>query len=233
MEIGRMKSFLCALFLCGSLFVIAPSSHASDPLWWTAPETKIKEGVADNKAPVLVGQLKHVAVQAKKHLDGLLPGGAGPAIDAMVDSFGSDSNDNYAPVLLGQLKYVAAPFYARLAEVGYDAKANLIAHGYPLNWTSQTPWEQAQAPGRGNWAPAMIGQLKMVFSFDLTGYEIPDTDGQGLPDWWQMQHFGQLGNNPNLVGDDGQTLLQEFQNGTDPHKLDNPLVDLKVNVIVR
>ena len=44
-----------------------------------------------------------------------------------------------------------------------------------------------------------------------------DTDGVGMPDWWQLQWFGEIGIDP--YGDpdgDGWVTLQEYQNGTDP-----------------
>jgi len=44
-----------------------------------------------------------------------------------------------------------------------------------------------------------------------------DSDGDGLPDAWEMQHFGDLSQGPNADPDgDGFTNLQEYQAGTDP-----------------
>jgi subtilisin family serine protease len=45
-----------------------------------------------------------------------------------------------------------------------------------------------------------------------------DTDGNGLPDWWEQQFFGQLtGTNPNADPDrDGESNLAEFLAGTNP-----------------
>jgi len=47
---------------------------------------------------------------------------------------------------------------------------------------------------------------------------IVDTDGNGLPDWWELQYFGHLtGTDP--AGDpdqDGEDNLAEFLAGTDP-----------------
>lgn len=44
-----------------------------------------------------------------------------------------------------------------------------------------------------------------------------DSDGDGLPDWWEMQYFGglQYGANDDPDGD-GYTNLEEFNAGTDP-----------------
>jgi hypothetical protein len=50
-----------------------------------------------------------------------------------------------------------------------------------------------------------------------------DTDGSGLPDWWQLDWFGQTGVAP--YGDpdqDGWVNLQEYQNGTAPDVFNTP-----------
>ena len=41
-----------------------------------------------------------------------------------------------------------------------------------------------------------------------------DSDGNGLPDWWEILHFGVLGNNPNqtMPGSGGLTMLEIFNN---------------------
>ena len=60
--------------------------------------------------------------------------------------------------------------------------------------------------------------------------KIVDTDGNGLPDWWEQQYFGQLtGTDPNADPDhDGEDNLAEFLAGTNPtnalsvFKLNNP-----------
>lgn len=45
-----------------------------------------------------------------------------------------------------------------------------------------------------------------------------DTDGNGLPDWWELEYFGQLtGTDPNADPDhDGMSNLEEFIAGTNP-----------------
>ena len=56
----------------------------------------------------------------------------------------------------------------------------------------------------------------------------PDTDNDGLPDPWEMAHFGNL--NQNGSGDfdgDGLTNLQEYQMGTNPR---NPFSNGQLHV---
>ena len=52
-----------------------------------------------------------------------------------------------------------------------------------------------------------------------------DTDGNGLPDWWEQQHFGHLtGTDPNADPDhDGASNLAEFLAGTDPTNFNSAL----------
>ena len=46
---------------------------------------------------------------------------------------------------------------------------------------------------------------------------MPDSDGNGLPDWWQQKYFGRLGIDPNSDPDgDGWSNRREYLAGTDP-----------------
>jgi hypothetical protein len=58
---------------------------------------------------------------------------------------------------------------------------------------------------------------------------IVDTDGNGLPDWWEQLYFGHLtGTDPNADPDqDGANNLAEFLAGTDPT---NPNSNLKLTI---
>jgi len=215
-----------------SAVLIAVSAYAVDPpVWWSGSNTRIiqENGEENNYAPANLGQLKHVAKQAKAHLDATFAGGgggAGSAVNALVDSFEPRAGqsysqaeidqflkENYAPINLGQLKAVAKPFYDRLLAAGYDTKANLIARGYPANWAYDYPWNPS-TPTSENYAPANIGQLKLVFSFDASGL---DSDTDSLPDAWEYANFGDLNQEPD--GDfDGDRIpnIFEYAKGTDP-----------------
>ncbi len=222
----RMKRILLTL---GFLLSGISALYAPPPSWWSAPETTVldSEREAENYAPANLGQLKHVAKQAKEYLDASLPGGAGIGVTSLVESFEPRSGqgysqqqiddliqENYAPANLGQLKAIAKPFYDRLLELSYDTKANLIARGYPGNWAYPYPWNPS-TPVTENYAPANLGQLKMTFSFDLG--DDRDSPANGLPDWWERHYLSTTGVDPNGDSDgDGISNLLEYQNQTDP-----------------
>jgi hypothetical protein len=198
----RHIAFTGLLCLIGLTFTV----RAADPAWWTNSSAPIIDPNADhstsaNYAPANLGQLKNVAAQAKAYLDNNLSGGAGQGITTEVAGFSTDPSLNYAPVNLGQLKAVAAPFYDRLLSAGYDTRANLIARGYPSGWPSYYPWA-LNTPTSENYAPANIGQIKMVFSFgvsSLAAGTLVDSNSNDLPDWWESTVAG--GNSGGATGD--------------------------------
>jgi hypothetical protein len=147
---------------------------AGAPAWWSTRGVTPAGAAANDRAAAVQGQVKWIALQAAAELDAALAaaGGAGPAVSALAASF-SPSN-NLLPVTLGQLKNTARPFHDRLMEVG-------IATGYP--WSGPA----------SDFALANAGQVKLLFSFDLSAL---DSDGDGL------------------------TNLQENGYGTDPLKKD-------------
>jgi hypothetical protein len=193
---------------------------AAPPAWWTNDQngTRIIDSAAtaSNYSPLSLGQLKFVAKQAKKHLDLTLPIGAGPEVNALVASLQSVPASNYTSANLGQLKAIAKPFYDRLHSLGYDTKANLIARGYPSTWAHIYPWDPA-APVSENYAPANLGQLKMVFSFDLSGLG-GDADGDGIPDGLEGLADSDGDGTPDFQDsdsdNDGVSDTNEIANGT-------------------
>ena len=73
--------------------------------------------------------------------------------------------------------------------------------------------------------PTATNLLENIISVQATGTSVStnanaylDADGNGLPDWWEIQYFGTNGVDPNADPDgDGLSNLQEYQAGTDPH----------------
>jgi hypothetical protein len=238
------------LFLIAALVVFAEVS-AAPPAWWSAPATQVVQtgSTASNYAPANLGQLKHFAAQAKKHLDLTLAsvGGAGPEINAIVGSFeprqgqgytqaqiDAFKQQNYAPINLGQLKAVAKPFYQRLVALGYPAKSSLLARGgYDPSWTAPYPWNPDTDKAE-NYALANLGQLKMVFSFAIV-----DTDGDTIPDVLDPDYDSDgdgdsngletlTGTDPDKTPDSSDNDKDGLPNNMDPHPdvKDNPAVQL-------
>ena len=187
-----------------------PSTY---PAWWFSrgaivplnpsnptPNWPADYPTSDDYAVINQGQLKNFATQAYAELQAKAPAyvwssSQGTALSSLVTGWSPSSGDAYAAINLGQLKTVAKPFYDVLIELGYP---------------TIYPWTGVSAD---DYAAANIGQAKNTFSFDL-GF---DTDGNGLPDWWETEYFGALGNAASSSPDgNGLTLLQDYQQGNDP-----------------
>lgn len=182
-------------------FVVWVYASPEEPPWWTEHNVLLPTAETNDYAPVNMGQLKWIATNAYAELNAHLPGGAGAELQAVMKNWLVDGT-NYALVNIGQLKFLTSLFYDRLIEVGYT-------DAYP--WTDD--------PNANDYAPANIGQVKQLFSFDFAA---KDTDGDGMPDAWEVDN----GLNP-LVDDAGEDLdndglsnLLEYQNGTDPNNPD-------------
>ena len=76
----------------------------------------------------------------------------------------------------------------------------------------------ADATGGVAMNPAIL--LTMTNAVHAEAIYLPaaqDTDGNGLPDWWQLHYFGTLGVDPDADADgDGFTNRDEYLDGTDP-----------------
>jgi hypothetical protein len=83
-----------------------------------------------------------------------------------------------------------------------------------------------------NWTPfdfKISGDINRKTFFRVKSWI--DSQGVGIPDWWQLKYFGTVGIDPyaNPAGD-GWNNLQKFQNGTDPdtwHEPPKPVFDVK------
>jgi len=199
-----MKKFLVlatSALLVLTVFIFGRLS--AQPAWWTANGTAFIDAnaTANNYAPLNVGQLKNVALSANLYFNSTLGsvGGEGAAIDSLVGNFSVNGTLGYQPANLGQLKAVGQPFYDRLLAIGYNTRANLIANGYPATWLYDYPWNPT-TPTAQNYAPANLGQLKMVFSFDLSSFTVgTDADSDGLVSG--VEAF--RGTNPSVTDTDG------------------------------
>ena len=243
----------CLFFIVSLSAETAPGDAGwpdSYPHWWynaddpakglidaTQPELNV-----DNKAPLVIGQLQHIASEAREELDAALApvGGAGTAIDTLVDNFSASDPSRLSPAVLSQLKYVSSKFFNRFAEVGFtpgdpgwpsalvlDVGDNDNAPAYP--WLENTTPE--------NLAPAAIGQAKFLFAWDVRAWTSEDSEdsgtGDGLPDWWEKYHFGHLDQfGPSDYDLDGFSDLfeaTEKMNPTERFVWENPVISKTEN----
>jgi hypothetical protein len=178
---SRVRSLRLLLALACLLPLLA---LAAPPGWWTDRQVLDPNAAKNDFGSVNQGQLKNMAKKAYAELRNALPSEIwttpeGQALAALVDSWNPAQPGNFDIINQGQLKAVAKKFY--------DV---LILHGY----TDAYPWTGATTAA-ANDALANLGQLKNLFSFDLTR----DSDGDGIPDWQETKF--------NLNPFNGQTNL--------------------------
>ena len=70
-------------------------------------------------------------------------------------------------------------------------------------------------PTQGGAALSHPGLIEVIYP--VTSSSIPDVNANGLPDGWEIQHFGTLGVDPSADADhDGTSNLMEYLAGTNP-----------------
>lgn len=197
------------------------------PPWWYDYDLVDQNptAVINNYAPVNIGQLKNVAYAAKLYLDAQLASVGGADIAGVtvgnqtIANFtvydSTNPGANYQVVQLGQLKAVAQHFYDRLNAVGYNTTLNLVNHGYPSNWAYAYPWNPS-TPTTSNYAPANIGQLKAVFSFDLSNFTPSANDPNGISWAWQLALYGNVdtinSSNWMTLSTSGNSSIPDYKN---------------------
>nr|WP_246459985.1 LamG-like jellyroll fold domain-containing protein [Puniceicoccus vermicola] len=202
------------------------------PSWWgISSEGSLQDlyehgTPPEDHAPATVGQLKYIAAKARDELEAALApvGGAGPEINAMVDAFGIADPDDYGVANLGQLKYISAKFFDRFAAIGFTMgsagwPSGLILDEETGDNAPSYPWLDNVTPA--NSSIANIGQLKLLFSWNLLPLTAEDADGDGLPDYWENYWFGDLRYSPDDDPDrDGMNNLLEYENSCNPSNPD-------------
>ncbi|MGC6455322.1 MAG: Ig-like domain-containing protein [Coraliomargaritaceae bacterium] len=248
-RVARLDLFVrCRrLFVASCSFFVSLSAQTAPgdfgwpenyPAWWykaSAPDSgfidaTLPELNVDNKAPLSVGQLQHIAAEAREELAIVLApvGGAGTAIDTLVGNFSVSDPSRLALAAIGQLKSVSAPFFDRFAEVGFAPgdpgwPPALILDAGEDDPAPRYPWLHDTGPD--SLAPAAIGQAKHLFSWDLRSWVAEDSEnsgiGDGLPDWWEIYHFGNLQRGPDDDPDgDGMKNALEYAEYCDPENAD-------------
>jgi alpha-tubulin suppressor-like RCC1 family protein len=115
---------------------------------------------------------------------------------------------------------------ASIQEVDYYYGTNGVADA-PLGISTQSPYSFIWNNSLW-WTNAFVGQYTLsAVAVDDAGAQsdpqsanitiVLDSDGNGMPDYWQLQRFGHLGVAPSADPDgDDTSNLQEFRNGTNP-----------------
>ncbi len=74
-----------------------------------------------------------------------------------------------------------------------------------------------------DWTPTIIPVLDRTNNLFLWARSWVDSDGGGLPDWWQLENFGHLGVDPYGNPDaDAWSNVEEYQRGSNPNSFDTP-----------
>lgn len=217
-----------------------PFTKAAAPAWW-ATHGVVNGSSASNLSPATVGQAKHMASKALEELRvRMRPSdytALRVAVEAKVDLTlpvtQQDFDDQKRVLVNGQLKAMAKPFYdhirtydsAWLDTAMANASIRLAVPGSSPVTYSPYPWSVTQGDD-ANYSPAVLGQLKAVFSLKLETLtpDNRDTDGDGLPDTWEWRYGFIYDDASDAAGDldgDGLSNLQESQAGTDPRLVDS------------
>jgi hypothetical protein len=81
----------------------------------------------------------------------------------------------------------------------------------------------AEAPGYepASFSGVTVGELGMTI-LNIALYYLEDSDGDGMPDWWELQYFGNLDRDGTGDWDgDGLSDLEECEHDTDPTNPDS------------
>jgi hypothetical protein len=179
------KSAIAFLLLLACASMLPLASLAASPSWWS--NYGVLSGTTPNDyAAANQGQAKNVAFAAVQELDNDLAQFGGSGLDALtttVLSGTSPQENDYGAINLGQLKALAQPFYDHLMAVGYYGPPLIVTGTSPVI-TGTYPWNATRLVAN-DYAMANIGQLKFLFSFDVTY----STAGDGIPDWWTSEYF--------------------------------------------
>ncbi|MEZ5387545.1 MAG: hypothetical protein R3F13_18700 [Prosthecobacter sp.] len=200
MKPNFFRELTAAMLVAGLLLQSAP---AVAPEWWSTRQVLTPGAVADDFAALNIGQLKNFVRGAVDEMNDKLPGGAGSVLNNLVAGWRASTvtADDFATANVGQLKAMGKLIRARLEEVNLTLP----------------PLGTAAAEDDDDFALANVGQAKTVFDFSVPAVQL-DTDGDGVPDAWELEHFGTLGRDLGLDTDgDGVSDYDEWLAGTDPN----------------
>jgi len=139
---------------------------------------------------------------------------------------------NYVP----QLQITSAGHLILRAPVGSTNRIEFVSELTATNWQTLTNLAVQQSPIDiidASFTQASRRFFRVVPATAAVSSSRTEADGgayrgakqrESLPIAWQLKYFGHTGVDPNADPDgDGWTNLQEFQNGTNPTRVDQPL----------
>jgi hypothetical protein len=211
--IGEGANFTSALYEIGSspnrMFYFLPSAtyecrpadlryypdgpNGPVPFWWYQYSMLDLSARVYNRAMVTVGQLKHIATQAREYVRDQLdlsPAELSSAFDPNPFPFATGSHPNNRKLAnVGQAKFLSKGMYDLIrTKFHYDMNGHYQRLGvYTTDENIMSmcyPWLEDQTSI--NFSTVNQGQLKVLFGFDLSAEAIFNTD-------WVLDHAGQLG----------------------------------------
>ena len=152
--------------------------------------------------------------------------GGGSGSDTNTWAFTFDTNGLWLEIM-GVSNVAALNLHNTLADVQYEllSKPDLTL----TQWLSEGMVLGSELT---NITPATVTVGNRTTNLFFWAKSWQDSDGSGLPDWWQMQNFGHLGVDP--YGDpdgDGWSNIQEFQNSTNPNTFNTPAAPQNVTAV--
>lgn len=186
---------------------------AAPPLWWSTGNLPVIDANAttQNHGVANIGQAKWLAKNALEALRDVLPetaalveadlvGAGKPLVSWQAPASPSEKEKQHSPLLIGQLKALAAPFYIHLKNVAPQWHAAEMAfYQMPVG---DFPWTAATTDD-ANKSPAVIGQLKAVFSLDFAADREIGAAADGISDLWEWAVV-------NAHGEDGWTDIGQI-----------------------
>ncbi|MEM1221982.1 MAG: hypothetical protein AAGH40_04405 [Verrucomicrobiota bacterium] len=191
----RIKTLvvLC-LSLPGIAWALPADWPTEYPDWWYNVDPALslidisKLSDPANGAPLVQGQLWFMADRGIAELNAVLGPVGGAGFD--LSDFSNGQPSAYASLAtVGQLKYISSKFFDRFAAIGFTPTdvgwpstllLNEGANDNSLNY----PWLDDVTSL--NASPAVIGQAKHLFSWDLSDYIQKDEDNDGVLDYIEI-----------------------------------------------
>jgi len=191
-----------------------------------------------NIPPVRPGAVYFLGFRAKNDatfsVSSAVSGGTMTGIET-IDFYGGTVTNTIPPNAQARYRIIAPPDASRWKHTSTHSN---VVHLYLANGTLATPTANAWSSGGANsaldqylntwpWLPNVsyfllvtnFSSVAQPFHFAMNGRSVltDDSDNDGMPDRWEYQYFGNLGQN--AIGDpdgDGVSNLAEYQEGTEP-----------------